>query len=106
MTPQEKQEFEQMKGLLARLVKSDRYFFDKTLQIADGKKIQLGVTTGTVIGTAITQKLGFFGAAPIAQNVALTYPTGGSTVDSQARASINQILNTLSESAGGFGLTA
>lgn len=36
---------------------------DSTL--ADGSDIAVGSTTGTKIGTAATQKLGFFGATPV-----------------------------------------
>lgn len=37
--------------------------------IADGKNIILNATTGTKIGTATTQKLGFFNATPIVQPI-------------------------------------
>lgn len=37
------------------------------LTMADGKPIVLGSTSGTQIGTATTQKLGFFAASPIVQ---------------------------------------
>ena len=52
---------------LASLLKSDRYVFEKTLQIADGRKVQVGKGTGTMIATEATQKLGFFGATPVVQ---------------------------------------
>lgn len=37
------------------------------LTIGDGANINTGTTTGTKIGTATTQKIGFFGHAPVAQ---------------------------------------
>lgn len=37
------------------------------LDITDAKDIVLGTTTGTKIGTATTQKLGFYNAAPVVQ---------------------------------------
>lgn len=46
----------------------------------DGMDIALGTTTGTKIGTAAAQKLGFFGADPVVQADALTAEDGG-TVD-------------------------
>lgn len=52
---------------LSNLIKSDRYVFDKLLQLQEGRNIQLGKTTGTKIGTEITQKLGFYNTTPIAQ---------------------------------------
>lgn len=39
----------------------------QNLTIADAKNIIVGTSTGTVIGTGTTQKLGFYGATPIAQ---------------------------------------
>ena len=51
--------------------------------IEDGEDIILGTTTGTKIATAVGQKLGFWGKAPITQptdalQAALTNSTGGS----------------------------
>jgi len=54
-----------------------------TFTIADGSNIVLGATTGTKIGTATTQKLGFYNAAPVVQQLqgAITnsVTAGGST---------------------------
>jgi hypothetical protein len=44
--------------------------FSQNLAVADGKNISLGASTGTKIGTATTQKLGFYNSTPIVQ------PTG------------------------------
>lgn len=57
-------------AFLTQLNKSDRYTIQKTLQMFDGRNIQLGTGTGTIIGTATNQKLGFFGHAPAAQQTA------------------------------------
>ena len=48
----------------------------------DGSSIILGTTTGSMLGTAPTQKLGFWGAAPVVRPTALTAtasaaPAGG-----------------------------
>lgn len=56
-----------------------------SITIADGKNIITGTTTGTKIGTATTQKLGFFNATPVVQPnatlVTLGYTSGtGTTV--------------------------
>lgn len=40
--------------------------------MTDGANVAVGSTTGTKIGTATTQKLGFFGATPIVQPTELT----------------------------------
>jgi hypothetical protein len=74
---------------------SDRYVLAKLLQIQDGRSIQLGRTKGTMIGTAADQKLGFFGASPVAQHSAISAPSGGTTTDSQARSAIDLIINVL-----------
>lgn len=50
---------------IASLFASDRYIFSKLIQILDGRNIQLGITTGTRIGTGATQKLSFFNATPV-----------------------------------------
>lgn len=49
--------------------------------LPDGANIALGSTTGTQIGTASTQKLGFFGATPVVQRSAYTqtYATADKT---------------------------
>jgi hypothetical protein len=57
-----------------------------------------------VAGTGTT--LGFYGATPVTQPVAIPDPAGGATVDSQARAAIVAILDVLGAGGGGVGITA
>ena len=45
----------------------DRIIFDKNIQILNARNIQLGRGTGTKFGTAIDQKLGFYGITPVVQ---------------------------------------
>ncbi|MEK6860587.1 MAG: hypothetical protein AABY07_01330 [Nanoarchaeota archaeon] len=64
------------------------------LTLADAKNLIVGSTTGTKIGTAITQKLGFFNAGPVVQRGAIANLTAASgtadgTVD-DVGASFNQ----------------
>ena len=47
--------------------KTGRFTFYKLLQMLDGRNIQTGLTTGTKIATATTQKLGFYGVTPVDQ---------------------------------------
>lgn len=69
----------QLEDKLAKLEKSDRYTFEKLIQMLDGRNMQVGKTTGTKIGTESTQKIGFYGVTPIVQ---ATLATGAShTVD-------------------------
>ncbi len=46
--------------------------------IADGGSVAVGMTTGTQIGTATSQKLGFFGATPVAQQTMGAMTASGS----------------------------
>lgn len=84
-----------LENYLYAIVKSDRYVFTKTIQLWDGGKIQVGKTLGVQIATAATQKIGFFGATPVVQPPAITAPSGGATIDSQARTAINTIQSQL-----------
>lgn len=58
----------------------------------------------TAVG--VKDKMAFFGSPEIAQPAAVAAPSGGTTIDTQARAAIVSILNLLSQAAGGLGLTA
>jgi len=95
------QRVEQLERLLL-FVQADRILLDRHQQFRDGRNIQVGKSTGTKIGTETTQKLGFFGETPVVQPSAISAPSGGATVDTQARASINAIITALQS----LGLTA
>ncbi len=84
------------------LENSDRYVFQKLIQMLDGRNIQTGLTTGTKIGTSSTQKVGFFGATPVIQQNAVTPASGGATIDGPARTAINTVITILQT----LGLTA
>lgn len=92
----------ELEDRLNHLEKSDRYTVQKTLQMADGRNMQLGVNTGTKFGTATTQKASFFNATPVVQAGAITAPSGGATVDSQSRTAIGSIITALKN----IGITA
>ena len=82
---------------------SDRYVFQRDVQMLDGRNIQLARGTGTQIGTASDQKLGFFGETPVVQQPFISAPSGQSDdLDAEARTAINSIRTTLSN----LGLTA
>jgi hypothetical protein len=51
--------------------------FNGAFTIQDANNIALGTTTGTKIGTATTQKIGFFNATPVVQQAAVADATNG-----------------------------
>lgn len=51
-------------------------WFDADIEVADAKNIIVATGTGTKIGTATTQKLGFWNAAPVAQYATTGTVTG------------------------------
>lgn len=90
-----KKEVSDLKKLVQVLVFSDRYVFQKNLQFMDGRNIQTGKGTGTKVGTEVTQKLGFFGVAPVVQQGVVTPASGGATIDGPARTAINAVITRL-----------
>ena len=62
-----------------------------SVTLGEGVNVALGTGTGSKIGTGTNQKLGFFNATPVVQQSAVTSPTGGVVVDTESRASIDQI---------------
>ncbi len=65
--------------------------FTGTVTITD-VNVVLSATTGTKIGTATTQKLGFWNATPVVQGAAVADASGGGTVDAEARTALNTLL--------------
>lgn len=60
---------------LAKFILSDKFLFEKHIQILDGRNFQLATSTGTQIGTAAGQKIGFYGVTPVIQSLAISSPT-------------------------------
>jgi len=56
-----------------------------------------GTKRGLQICSAATDELGFFGATPVDQPATVTDPSGGSTVDTEARAAITSLIDRLQE---------
>ena len=52
---------------LRHLFASDRYTFQKDIEMFDARNIHIGATIGTKIGTKTTSKIGFFNKAPVVQ---------------------------------------
>jgi hypothetical protein len=56
-----------------------------------------GIKRGVKFGGASTDELGFFGATPVDQPATVSDPSGGSTVDTEARAAIAAVIDRLQE---------
>ena len=56
-----------------------------------------GTLRGLRIGGATTSLLGFYGATPVDRPDTITDPTGGGTIDAEARTAINTIIDRLQE---------
>jgi hypothetical protein len=87
---------------LSAFLGTNNYNFQKNIKIFNGRNVQLGKTNGTKFGTETTQKIGFLNATPVSRQSAITAPSGGATVDAEARTAINSIRTVLST----FGFTA
>jgi len=98
----EQQVREILRDELKLLLAVDRYTFQKHIQMFDGRNIQTGRTTGTTIATATDQKLSVYGVVPVVQQGAVTSPSGGAVIDTQARTAIDSIRTVLRN----FGITA
>ena len=75
---------------------------DGGISIANTRNIVVATGTGTKIGTATGQKIGFWNATPVVQQAHIANPSAGTTVDAEARTAINAI-NAL---CAALGLTA
>ena len=94
---------EELSGLFA----SDRYVFQKLIQILDGRNIQLGRTNGTKIGTAIDQLLGFYGKTPVNQpDTVADAATQGGTYSQTNVQSITDAVNAVIARLKELGLIA
>ena len=96
-----------LENLIFSFIRTDRYVFEKDLQLSDGKNIQTGKGTGTKIAIASDQKLGFFGAPPIVQGANITpAPTPGANYVQAEMIAISTRLNTLILRQEGLGFNA
>ena len=77
------------------MLKNDKFVFQLPIQIIDGKNIQTGKSVGTQIATESTQKIGFYGVSPVAQQFVPAAATGGSTADAEARYLLNYIRSNM-----------
>lgn len=87
--------------LEAKVAKYDtiaHFLMYKNTQVLDGRNFQLGRTTGTKIGTATDQLLGFYGTTPVDQPATISDPAGqANDLDTEARTAINTLIDRLQE---------
>ena len=70
------------------------------LTIADAKNIVLDTTTGTKIGTADDQKLGFFNATPDVQRASAEQAALNASTNSVGTAISNKVLVSVGDTSG------
>lgn len=75
-------------------ITDNRQCFEVVGSWADGVNITLGSETGTQLGTAPTQKLGFFGKTPTTQPT-MGAATAGSIYTSKEQAMLQAVYNTV-----------
>lgn len=62
-------------------VLSDRYLFQKDIELLDGRKIKMGIGTGTQIGTTSSEKISLWGVTPVDQPETVTDASASSVTD-------------------------
>lgn len=84
-------------NMIDKTVFPNKVYFNNGLFFKDGTIISSGGTVGMKIGSTASEKLGFFGTTPVDQPVTVSDPSGGVTVDSQARTAIIAVIDRLQE---------
>lgn len=99
MTPEEREKLDSVVARLDELERSDRFAFQKHIQLLDGRNVQTGRTTGTKIGTDTDQLLGFYGVTPVNQPATVADPSGAGDpgLDQPARDAVQEVIDRLQE---------
>lgn len=87
---------------LSFMIKNNSLVFPSPIRLADNVHISCSGVNGSKFGTTNKDKIAFYGATPVVQSGAISSPSGGLTVDSQARSAIDVIRIALQN----FGITA
>lgn len=91
-----KSEIQSLRSKLA-FIKSDRFVFSRLLQLMDGRNLQTGRSTGSKIGLSANEKVSVYGVSPVIQGATINDPSGGATVDTEARNAIDSLINRLQD---------
>lgn len=86
--------FNSFVDVYSRMVFIDKVVLTKPLVLRNTYILAEG-SDGLRFGKASTDKIGLYGATPVVQAAAITAPTGGATVDTQARSAISSIITAL-----------
>ena len=84
MTPEEVRKI--IREELGNLILSDKYVFNKLIQIMDGRNIQTGRTTGTKFPQASDQLFAHWGTTPVNQPETIADPSDAPALYDQATA--------------------
>ena len=61
---------------LRNFITSDKYQFNRTARFGDGNNIEFATSTGTKIGTSVSQRIAFHGTTPVIQHVPVGVTAG------------------------------
>jgi hypothetical protein len=90
-----KERVKKLEEIVAFYVRSDRYYFQRDLELAEGVNFRLGSRVGNTFGDS-NSKIGFFDAAPIGKQAGFSELTvTGSAQDATCRASVNVVRTVL-----------
>ena len=71
----------ELRRILASFMFSDRFYFQKDLEMANDTTIRLGTKTGTKIGGSTSEKLGFFNKTPVDKPETVSDPSVSAVSD-------------------------
>jgi hypothetical protein len=87
---------ERVETLLTDFIQFSSYNFNKPIKLNEGADIESNIGAGINIGMSDTEKLGFWGVAPVDQPDAIAnIGSGGSDSDGAVRVQVENILNAL-----------
>ena len=100
MTPQEKQQLDNLERKLDRLLIMyqqnffiDKVVFDKPVTFRDTFSVE---SNSFALGNSAST-IGFYSATPVIQPATISDPSGGANIDSEARTAINTLIDRLQE---------
>ena len=80
---------------LSKFISSDKFVFEKNLQIFDGRNFQFGLTNGTIFGTSTQQKFGFHNSTPTVQRQGAAQAAVVGTADGTYSGNEQNLINDL-----------